>query len=97
MDLNFLLSWVLIVLATISLVVVVSFVVFVRGLYKRIRRSRILSSAVLRSRTCLSWGPQHQVLKLQLRLRASLESGHRSDKFGTAAMLGAADSLLLRA
>ena len=75
MDLNFLLSWVLIVLATISLVVVVSFVVFMRGLYKRIRRSRTLSGAVLRSRTCLSRGPQHQVLKLQLRLRESLESG----------------------
>lgn len=75
MDLSNLLSWVLIVFATISLVVFVSFFVLVRTLYKRIRRSRALSGAVLRSRTRLSWGPQHEVLKLQLRLQESLDSG----------------------
>ncbi|TFD28989.1 hypothetical protein [Cryobacterium cryoconiti] len=75
MDLSFLLSWVLIALATISLVVFVSFFLVVRAVYKRLRRSRALSGAVLRSRTRLSWGPQHEVLKLQLRLTESLASG----------------------
>lgn len=75
MDLSFLLSWVLITLATISLVVFVSLFLVVRAVYKRLRRSRALSGAVLRSRTRLSWGPQHEVLKLQLRLTESLASG----------------------
>ncbi|HSP53245.1 MAG TPA: hypothetical protein VLO00_10155 [Cryobacterium sp.] len=75
MDLSFLLSWVLIAFATISLVVFVSFFVLARTLYKRVRRSRALSGAVLRSRTGLSWGPQREVLKLQLRLKESLDSG----------------------
>ena len=75
MDLNSLLSWVLIALATISLVVSVSFFVLIRVLIKRIRRSRRISGAVLRSRTLLSRGPQHKILKLQLRLKESLDSG----------------------
>ena len=75
MDLNSLLSWVSISLATISLLVFVSFFVLVRRLYRRIRRSRRLTGAVLRSRTILSRGPQHEVLKLQLRLKESLDSG----------------------
>ena len=75
MDLNSLLSWVLIALATISLVVSVSFFVLMRVLYKRIRRSRRISGAVLRSRTLLSRGPQHEILKLQLRLTESLDGG----------------------
>ena len=75
MDLNFLLGGVLVALATISLAVFVSFFVLVRALSRRIRRSRTLSGAVLRSRTRLSWGPQHEVLKLQLRLKESLDSG----------------------
>ncbi|HSP76865.1 MAG TPA: hypothetical protein VLO31_11715 [Cryobacterium sp.] len=75
MDLNSLLSWVLIALATVSLAVFVSFFVVVRVLYKRIRRNRRLSGAVLRSRARLSRGPQREVLKLQLRLQESLDSG----------------------
>ncbi|TFC54794.1 hypothetical protein E3O62_14890 [Cryobacterium sp. TMT2-15-1] len=75
MDLNSLLSWVLISLATISLAVSVSFFVLVRRLYRRICRSRRLTGAVLRSRTILSWGPQHELRKLQLRLKESLDSG----------------------
>jgi hypothetical protein len=75
MDLNSLLGWVLIALASTSLVVFVSFFVLVRVLYKRIRRNRALSGAVLRSRSRLSWGPQHEVLKLQVRLKDSLDSG----------------------
>ena len=66
-----LLSWVLISLATISLAAIVAFTVIVRALYKRVLRSR----AMLRARARLSWGPQHEVLKLRLRLMETLDSG----------------------
>lgn len=66
-----LLSWVLITLATIVLAGIVAFTVIVRALYKRVQRSR----ALLRARSRFSWGPQHEVLKLRLRLKDTLDSG----------------------
>ena len=66
-----LLSWVLISLATIIIAAIVAFTVIVRLLYKRVVRSR----ALLRARARLSWGQQHEVLKLRLRLQEALDSG----------------------
>ena len=66
-----LLSWALVSLATIILAAIVAFTVIVRVLYKRVLRSR----AVLRARARFSWGPQHEVLKLRLRLKETLDSG----------------------
>lgn len=66
-----LLSWVLITLGTIILAAVVAFTVVVRALYKRVLRSR----ALLRSRARIGWGPRHEVVKLRLRLRDTLDSG----------------------
>jgi hypothetical protein len=69
------LAWVLITLAIIFLGSVVTVAVVGRMLYKRMRRSRALTSTVLRARTRLSWGPRHEVLKLRLRLNDTLASG----------------------
>lgn len=66
-----LLSWVLITLGTITLVAVVAFTIIVRALYKRVLRSR----ALLRGRARIGWGPRHEVVKLRLRLRDTLDSG----------------------
>ena len=66
-----LLSWVLITLGTITLVAVVAFTLIVRALYKRVLRSR----ALLSGRARIGWGPRHEVVKLRLRLRDTLDSG----------------------
>ncbi|MBC7442093.1 MAG: hypothetical protein H7311_06180 [Ramlibacter sp.] len=66
------------VLIALFIIILMSFImtfVVVRALYKRIRRSRTLSSAVLRSRARVGWGPQHEVLVLRLRLFETLDSG----------------------
>jgi hypothetical protein len=59
----------------VVLLVVVAIAVILRVLYKRIRRSRALTGAVLRARARLSWGPQQKVLKLRLRLNEILDGG----------------------
>ena len=68
------LSEVLIIMASIGLVSVVTAVVVVRMMFRRVRRSRALSGAVLRTRARVSVGPQHSVLKLRVRLEDSLAS-----------------------
>lgn len=65
---------VLITLAVIVLVFVVTAVLIVRMLFKRMRRSRALSSGVLRTRARFSTGPQRKVLKLRVRLAETLDS-----------------------
>jgi hypothetical protein len=69
------LAWILATLALICLGSIVAVAVIARVIYKRIRRSRALISAVLRARTRLSWGPQHEVFKLRLRLSDTLAGG----------------------
>lgn len=69
------LAEVLLALTAIMVVSTVTVVVVARVLYRRIRRSRALNGAVLRARTRVSIGPRHDVLRLRLRLRESLESG----------------------
>lgn len=46
----------------------------VRSAYRRIRRSRAVAGTVLRTRTVLARGLQHQVLRLRVRLDDSLQS-----------------------
>lgn len=66
---------ILISLFVIALLGILTGVLIVRWLYRRIRRNRTVNGAVLRTRAALTWGPQQQVLKLRLRLGNSLESG----------------------
>jgi hypothetical protein len=69
------LTLVLVTLATTVLLVVVAIAVILRVLYKRIRRGRALTGAVLRARARLSWGPQKEVMKLRVRLHETLDGG----------------------
>lgn len=69
------LAEILIALAAIMVVSTVTVIVIARVLYRRIRRSRAVNGAVLRVRTRVSFGPQHEILRLRLRLRESLASG----------------------
>ena len=69
------LAEVLLALMAIMVVSTVTVVVVARMLYRRVRRSRALNSAVLRARTRVSIGPRHDILRLRLRLRESLDSG----------------------
>lgn len=69
------LIWVVFSLASVVLVSIATIAVMVRVVYKRNRRSRALTGAALRARARLSWGPQHEVLKLRLRLAQVLDSG----------------------
>lgn len=62
-------------LALIVLASIVTIVLIARTLYKRVRRSRALNAAVLRTRATLSWGAQHDVLQLRIRLNETLDSG----------------------
>ena len=66
---------ILIGLFVIALLGILTGVLIVRALYRSIRRNRAVTGAVLRTRAAFTWGPQQQVLKLRLRLGASLESG----------------------
>jgi hypothetical protein len=66
---------VLLALAFICLLSIVTVAVIVRMLYKRIRRSRALTGAALRTRARFSWGPREKVLKLRLQLMDILDSG----------------------
>ena len=69
------LGGIVLTLAIIMFVGILTVALIARMLYKRIRRSRALTGAVLRTRTRLSRGPQHEVLHLRLRLREALDSG----------------------
>lgn len=69
------LLWILLSLAAIAAASVVTVILIVRAVYRRIRRSRALNGAVLKSRTALSWGPRHAVLRLQVQLTEALDSG----------------------
>jgi hypothetical protein len=46
-----------------------------RAVFRRIRRSRAVGGAVLRTRARVATGPRGRVLKLRVRLREALESG----------------------
>jgi hypothetical protein len=65
----------LVTLAILCLASIVAAAVILRVIYKRIRRSRAINSAVLGARTRLSWGPRHEVLKLRLQLNTTLAGG----------------------
>lgn len=69
------LTGILLTLAIIMLAGILTFWVIARALYKRVRRSRVLTGAMLRTRARLSRGPQHEILKLRLRLEEALDSG----------------------
>lgn len=53
----------------------IAFFLIVRMLYRRIRRSRAVNGAVLKSRAQMSWGPRRKVFALQLQLDEALDSG----------------------
>jgi hypothetical protein len=72
------LDWVLTALAIVVLVgisMTVALILLVRGLYRRIRRSRTVGGAVLRTRARVSRGPQRTILGLRVRLEEYLDSG----------------------
>lgn len=66
---------VMLALAGIVVVSTVSVVVIARMLFGRIRRSRAVTSSVLRTRALISLGRQHEVHALRLRLADTLASG----------------------
>lgn len=69
------LAWIMGAFALIVLTSIVTVVLLVRALYKRIRRSTAINGAMLRARATLSWGTQHEVLQLRIRLNEALDSG----------------------
>ena len=72
------LDWVLTALAIVVLVgicAIVALILLLRFLYRRVRRSRTVGGAVLRTRARLSRGPQRTILGLRVRLEESLDSG----------------------
>lgn len=66
---------VLISLVVITALSVITFFLIVRMLYRRIRRSRTVNGAVLKSRAQWSRGPRRQVFALQAQLDESIDSG----------------------
>ncbi|GAA3861280.1 hypothetical protein GCM10022381_02030 [Leifsonia kafniensis] len=66
---------VLISLAVIAAISWIAFFLIVRTLYRRIRRSRTVNGAVLKSRAQLSWGPRRKVFALQMQLEEAIDSG----------------------
>ena len=69
------LLWILAALGAIMLTSIVTVVLIVRALYRRVRRSRTVDRAILRTRAGLSRGPQRRVLELRLQLKDTLDSG----------------------
>lgn len=69
------LIWVLLSLLAFAVISWAAVFLIVRALYRRVRRSRAVNSAVLNSRAQLSWGPRRKVLALQLQLDQALASG----------------------
>lgn len=69
------LAWVLLALLGIVVVSVVTVFLVLRALVKRIRRSRAISGAVLRTRARFGSGQRGKVLRLRVRLEEILASG----------------------
>ncbi|MFT2816800.1 hypothetical protein [Leifsonia sp. A12D58] len=69
------LIWVLLSLLAFAVISWAAVFLIVRALYRRVRRSRAVNSAVLKSRAQLSWGLRRKVLALQLQLDQALDSG----------------------
>ena len=69
------LLWILAGLAAIMAASIATVVLFVRAVYKRVRRNRTLGGMVLRTRAGLSRGPQRKVLELRVQLNDTLDSG----------------------
>jgi len=72
------LEWVLAALGiviAIGVASIVTVVLVLRALYRRVRRSRAVGGTVLRTRAALSHGPQRSVLALRVRLAETLTSG----------------------
>ena len=69
------LIWVLLSLLAFAVISWAVVFLIVRALYRRIRRSRTLNRAVLKSRAQLSRGPQRKVLALHVQLDEALDSG----------------------
>ncbi|MDR6906889.1 hypothetical protein J2X63_002575 [Agromyces sp. 3263] len=72
------LEWVLAALGiviAIGIASIVTVVLVLRALYRRVRRSRAVGGTVLRTRAALSHGPQRSVLALRVRLAETLASG----------------------
>lgn len=69
------LAGVLIALVLMALTGWVVVALIVRAAFRRLRRSRAVNGTVLRTRSALTWGLQHQVLRLRVRLDDSLQSG----------------------
>ncbi|MCP2367497.1 hypothetical protein BCL57_001651 [Agromyces flavus] len=66
---------VLLALLIIVALSVTTVVLAVRFVVKRLRRSRAVGGAVLRTRARVATGPRGKVLRMRVRLRESLESG----------------------
>lgn len=66
---------VLLTLLLIMALSITTIVVVVRAVVKRLRRSRAVGGAVLRTRAKVATGPRGRVLRLRVRLREALESG----------------------
>ena len=69
------LIWVLLSLLAFAVISWAAVFLIVRALYRRIRRSRTLNRAVLKSRAQLSRGPQRKVYALHVQLDEALDSG----------------------
>lgn len=69
------LFWILFTLATICFLSITLVVVVIWSIVLRIRRSRAVHGAVLRTRTRFSWGQHRNVLSLRLLLAESVDSG----------------------
>lgn len=69
------LIWVLVSLLAMVAVSITVVVLVVRAVVKRIRHSRALAAATLRTRARFSPGPNGKVLKLRVRLDEALSSG----------------------
>ncbi|MGI9822998.1 hypothetical protein [Agromyces sp. Marseille-Q5079] len=63
------------VVVLLSIGVMVTFVLVVRSLVRRVRRSRAVGGATLRTKARLAHGPQRAVLALRVRLDETLRSG----------------------
>jgi hypothetical protein len=66
---------VLLALLVIVAMSVTTVILIVRAIVRRLRRSRAVGGAMLRTRARVATGPRGMVLKLRVRLRESLESG----------------------
>lgn len=87
------------VIVLLSAGVVVAFVLVLRAMVRRVRRSRAVGGAALRARARLARGPQRTVLSLRVRLDDSMRSGRAAVEIaatGAAAPRGELPRLLRR-